>query len=307
MSQTSDLSAPTVRKLRTLIRQGEEHLDAINAALKRAETMAAGAAPGRTKAAQAANVDKLRHQVAFVFDEAEHGTLMKATKWTKRVDDFAVGYLDDKLARRVVRHGKDFGGKDHLEVIEKLTGAVLGRLDTLRAIVGTAAPTPAGPDRDSDGGWRHIRDLGLVESSVIDGYLKAFRARSTVAERRAAIGAAKELLEATLKGALRYTASASAEVDKAELPALWKSVVTQLQLDDASDAALGGRDIGVIKILNGLNTAVAGTAEVRNKVGTGHGRAAAPKGLKDSHVVLVIDATFTLTRFVTARLAELHR
>jgi hypothetical protein len=78
-----------------------------------------------------------------------------------------------------------------------------------------------------------------------------------------------------------------------------------LQADHAADLALGGKDIGVAKMLSGTSNVITGLAEIRNKVGSGHGNPGAPKGLQESHVLLVIDSAYTVTRFISTRLNEL--
>ncbi|WP_181008115.1 MULTISPECIES: abortive infection family protein [unclassified Streptomyces] len=175
----------------------------------------------------------------------------------------------------------------------------------MKQLIGEATPTPAGSERDAAGGWTHLRELGLVEDAVLDGYLNTMRTRRTVAQRRAAIGAAKELVEAAMKGAIHYADPAATGFEKDEMPQLWKRLRTLIQEDHAADRALGGKEIGVAKTLSGMNNLITGIAEMRNRVGSGHGTPTAPKGLQESHVLLVIDSAHTITRFVTSRLNEL--
>ncbi|MFF0013471.1 abortive infection family protein [Streptomyces sp. NPDC005374] len=57
-------------------------------------------------------------------------------------------------------------------------------------------------------------------------------------------------------------------------------------------------------MLKAMKNIIVGVAEIRNRVGYGHGNPEAQKGLQESHALLVIDSTYTLTRFITTRLNE---
>ncbi|GGP80275.1 abortive infection family protein [Streptomyces melanogenes] len=291
-----ELSASVTSKLRTFIRQGDERLEAIDAALRRLGV----------HTLDVADFDFEGERWALFADEVKHQTVAKAIKWVDGVDEYVKGYLEAPQARRVTRHPHDFKGLDHGgTLIENLRIAIRARQETLRQLVGKAVRTAAGADRDAAGGWPHLRDLGLVDGAVLDGYLGTMRARATVAQRRAAIGAAKELLEAVMKGAIVYATPEAMGFERDEMSQLWKRLKMIIQQEPSVDPALGGSDFGVVRLLNGQTTTVQGVAEVRNKVGTGHGKPNAPKGLKESHTVLVIDAVHTMTRFIAARLGEL--
>ncbi|MFJ5637751.1 abortive infection family protein [Streptomyces goshikiensis] len=296
MSTSAELSASVVKKLKTFLKQGGEHLEAIDALVRRL-----GADSLNTADLDLDGPKALR----FFADEVDHQSIGKARKWVKSLDTYAAGYLPPSLRQRVTRHPDGSTEAESVPaVIDNARIAIHSRMETVKHLVGTAAPTPPGPDRDSAGGWQHIRELGLLENAVLDGYLATIRVRRTVAERRSAIAAGKELLEATMKGAIRYADPSASGFEKDDLPKLWTQLRGLIQEDSAISPALGGKDLGVSKVLKTMSNIVAGVTETRNKVGYGHGNSEAPKGLQESHVVLIIDSTHTLTRFITARLNE---
>ncbi|MGW0488444.1 abortive infection family protein [Streptomyces olivaceus] len=296
MSSATDLSATVTPKLRLALNRGQERLDAIDAMLRRLGVESLNTADLELGGAKILDL---------AGDEGRHKTLAKAQKWVTDLDEYANGYLEPMARRRVTRHPNNTGGETPAELVENAREAIRSRMETVKHLVGAAAPTPAGADRDAAGGWQHIRDLDLIEDAVLDGYLSIMRARRTIAERRSAIGAAKELVEAVMKGAIKFADPAATGFEKDEMPQLWKQLRKLVQEDAAADPALGGKDIGVAKTVSGMSNVITGIAETRNKVGSGHGNPTVPKNLRESHVLLVIDAAHTMTRFITSRLNEL--
>ena len=110
-----------------------------------------------------------------------------------------------------------------------------------------------------------------------------------------------------MKGAILYATPTATGFERDEMPQLWRRLKPIIQQEPSANPALGGNDFGVVRLLSGQTTTVSGVAEIRNKVGTGHGNPKAPKGLMESHTVLVIDSVHTLTRFITTRLGELFK
>ncbi|WP_169317516.1 abortive infection family protein [Actinacidiphila oryziradicis] len=101
-----------------------------------------------------------------------------------------------------------------------------------------------------------------------------------------AIGAAKQLIEATAKFVLLKR---GLPVDESlNLPALIKQAQQALQLHPAAPPA-STRGVSpdnadsIKRILGALASAATGVAELRNRYGTGHGRLAAPTGLGPRH------------------------
>lgn len=116
-----------------------------------------------------------------------------------------------------------------------------------------------------------------------------------------AIGTAKELIETCCKTILAERGiTPEASLD---LPKLVKATVKELKLtpNDIPDEAKAAETIR--RLLSNLATITNGIAELRNKYGTGHGKAASSKGLGPRHAKLAVGAASTLAVF----LVETHR
>lgn len=107
-----------------------------------------------------------------------------------------------------------------------------------------------------------------------------------------AVGSAKELVETTAKLVIRACGSIPDESDS--VPKLVKRALTSLNpgLDEAARASESLRQIA-----GGLAQVVAGTAELRNQFGTGHGRLSRAR-IEARHARLVIGAATTLCSYL---------
>ena len=116
-----------------------------------------------------------------------------------------------------------------------------------------------------------------------------------------AIGTAKELIETCCKTILQDRKVEFA--DDSNIPKLIKLTSKELQLtpDDIPDQAKASNSIK--RILNNLASITQGVSELRNKYGTGHGKAAKTRGLSPRHAKLVVGAASTIAVF----LVETHR
>lgn len=152
--------------------------------------------------------------------------------------------------------------------------------------------------RDAPGGWPHLRDNGLLADAVLDGYIARMRKRRTKAQISDSIGAAKEVTEATMKAlATKHEAiPVSATPDLADY---WKVLRPHL-VDSKIDKALGDKDGAIQKLIGAQVTTIQTLGELRNRVGTGHGRADHPAGLQPAHALLAIDVAHSVTRFLTS-------
>lgn len=151
--------------------------------------------------------------------------------------------------------------------------------------------------RDAAGGWPHLRGR-ILPDAVLDGYLTRMRRRRTKAEIADSIGAAKEVVEATLKaraGQFGVTPTST----KPDLSDWWKVLKPHL-VNTKVDKALGSTDGSLIKLLQGQVSTLQSLGELRNKVGSGHGKTAHPAGLSSAHALLAVDTAHTLTRFLAA-------
>ncbi|MFD3941780.1 abortive infection family protein [Streptomyces sp. NPDC058579] len=148
-----------------------------------------------------------------------------------------------------------------------------------------------------------VRDLSsLSDPSGITIELERIR-RDLTTDPPGAIGAAKQLIEATAKTALRELAI---EIDNnAALPSLISTVQKSLKLDAASapDGPDGSKAIK--KVLSGAINIAVGVAELRNQgFGSGHGQASAPSGLGVRHARLTVNAAVTWCELILDTLAD---
>lgn len=150
--------------------------------------------------------------------------------------------------------------------------------------------------RDAAGGWPHLR--GIISDPVLDGYLAQMRARRTKSQLSAAIGAAKEVVEASIKH-LANARGLPSLGNNASLADWWR--LLEPTLESAKIAkALGSKDVGLVKLLKAQVNTIISLGELRNKVGTGHGKSEHPAGLTSAHALYAVDTAHTLTRYLTS-------
>ncbi|WP_345673447.1 abortive infection family protein [Yinghuangia aomiensis] len=122
-----------------------------------------------------------------------------------------------------------------------------------------------------------------------------------------AIGAAKQLIEATAKVVLLER---GLPVDEREdLPALIKQAQKALHLHPAAlpaatTTASPDNAESIRRILGALTSAAIGVAELRNRYGTGHGRLAAPSGLRPRHARFAVGTASTWCELMLDTLAD---
>lgn len=66
------------------------------------------------------------------------------------------------------------------------------------------------------------------------------------------------------------------------------------------EKALGSKDLGLVKLMASQVNTVVSFGELRNKVGTGHGKSEHPAGLTTAHALFAIDTAHTLTRYLAS-------
>ncbi|MGW3060691.1 abortive infection family protein [Streptomyces goshikiensis] len=146
----------------------------------------------------------------------------------------------------------------------------------------------------------------LTEASGIHAELERVR-RFGVEYPDDAIGAAKQLIEATAKLVLLKR---NLPVDeRQDLPALIKQAQQALHLHPAAlpparDGAGPDNADSIKRILGALTSAAIGVAELRNRYGTGHGRLAAPTGLGPRHARFAVGTASTWCELMLDTLAD---
>lgn len=245
------------------------------------------------------------HEIALgmYIDDRQNRVFEKIYKWITDVNDAALRTFTDEHFKTY----RNLGTPPQLTAERGETGAAESGLKELnadvkgRVLILTEALADLGEHediapaiRDASGGWPHLR--GLVADSIIDGHLRQMRVRRTRAEISSAIGASKEIVEATFK-ALSFKHNVTPQKAAPELSDWWK-VLRPLLADQSIDKALGTKDGALIKLVSSQVSLVQNLGELRNKVGSGHGKAEHPSGLAPSHALLAVDTAHALTRFL---------
>jgi hypothetical protein len=118
-----------------------------------------------------------------------------------------------------------------------------------------------------------------------------------------AIGAAKQLIEATAKVVLHERGQPID--DKADVPDLIKAAQQALRLHPSSAVPGPDGSDALKKILGGMTAIAIGIAELRNRgYGSGHGQTRAPVGLGARHAHLAVNAATTWCQILLDTLAD---
>lgn len=305
-----------IKRLRALISTGTKHLLTLHEAIPSYVRLGDGHYPwiDRALGTEVAPEESQRLKrsididTGYMIAERHHQTYSKISRWVTDADNAAPENLNDGLFKRYSKLPRPASlvitVRDRTPVEDQVSGlaaAIEERLgmfgEQLRLDGDYEDVTPA--LRDGAGGWPHLRGNGLISPSALDGYLARMRKRRTRAEISDSIGAAKELVEATMKGMVAKHSIALPSRNP-ELQDLWKAV-RPLIADASIEAALGSKDGAVIKLLSSQVATIYNLCELRNRVGSGHGKTAHSAGLKPAHALLAVDTAHTLTRFLTAR------
>jgi hypothetical protein len=143
---------------------------------------------------------------------------------------------------------------------------------------------------------------GLTDPSGIRAELERIR-RALPNDPAGAIGAAKQLVEATAKVVL--TERGLPVDDNAKVPELVKAAQQALHLHPSSTTTGPDSSEAVKKILGGVSSIAIGVAELRNRgYGSGHGQASTPSGLSPRHAHLAVNAAIAWCHLLLDTLAD---
>lgn len=141
----------------------------------------------------------------------------------------------------------------------------------------------------------HLDDFTpLRDRSALEEHLRRIQAGLS-SDPAGAIGASKELLESICKVILKSYGEDIASADK--LTNLYKraGAVLTIKTEAIPDSPEGSR--AVQQVLGSLGSVVQGLAELRNEVGSGHGREVKSPA-ETRHARLAFDAASTVARFL---------
>lgn len=172
-------------------------------------------------------------------------------------------------------------------------------LEKLLAKIPVSVPEQVGSEQTP---FEELRKSGLISESQLNAYLVRMYSYRTKPQISSAIGATKELTEATLSSILEMIAPI--EVAEIDFPKLAKQVRNQLEhrMSSNNRSLVGAPTTG---LLTGLVTLENNLAGLRNNVGTGHGKAHLPLELSRRHAILARDVAFAYTRFLVLTLEDL--
>jgi hypothetical protein len=165
-----------------------------------------------------------------------------------------------------------------------------------------------GYDRGPDGKLRASAVMSVpplkapagIDESILRQHLRRLE-QSVVDDPAAAIGESKDLLESACKLVL---ARMNIEFDpKADVPALVKLALKELKLHPDALAPTTPAADAVRRILGALSTIAVGVAELRNAVGTGHGRSTY-LALNSRHAHLAVGSATTFVRMLLETLED---
>ena len=233
--------------------------------------------------------------------EKKKKPIHKVLVWCHDLDDWATLNLANQKSIRGLKIPKKTSESTNSSFTHECQSVLDLRLKVIAELLGSSASviSPDASNRESAGGWRHLRDLEIFDDGVLDSFISKMGKRSTPTSRENAIGAAKELLEALARGILEGEFS-DLELSRMDMSELFKKVRVGISLDVNLPPALGGKGQGLDQVVGSLTSIVAGITNLRNSVGSGHGRPRHIQGLTETHVVFIVDATYALTRFIAA-------
>ncbi|WAM19194.1 abortive infection family protein [Rhodococcus sp. JS3073] len=140
----------------------------------------------------------------------------------------------------------------------------------------------------------------VVDEEVIRAHLTRLE-RGMEDDPAVAIGSSKELIESVCKLALKHL---NEEYDdRAEIPALVKQTLKALRLHPDTVAPTAPAADTIKRILGSLSALAIGVAELRNELGTGHGRAVV-HSLSARHAHLSVGAATTFARLLLETLED---
>ncbi len=139
-----------------------------------------------------------------------------------------------------------------------------------------------------------VEEMGkILNIAELDRQILRIRSSIKKNDTSQAIGSAKELLEFILKTILKDLNHLDSKED---IPILLKQVQKLLGIDPNNETAKK-LDDRTKKTLSNLGQVVIGVAEIRNLVGTGHGRTESHE-TDQNHALLIVNSVFTISAYL---------
>lgn len=192
------------------------------------------------------------------------------------------------------------GAKNDFAVLDQIEGDLNRGSAILHEVLVMLPAAKTVEARPLMGRFAEVRQSRLIHEQALDSYLRRMSNLKGTAHVSSAIGASKELVEACNRAACMRLGVADAEGD---FLAIGKAVRKELGAREALLPQKSAR--AVQQLFAGFSSVENALATLRNDVGTGHGRAQLPPGLRARHGQLAIDAADTYTRYIVETLRDL--
>lgn len=239
-----------------------------------------------------------KNKVIIAFKKAIEATFDDG-KWRE------LGYLTDtidiiqghpRLLRSLSWGDSDYGAHI-LSILPRILGENLENLKVLEDFVGLEKwlieYNPQLHSELYDGTSVSLAEIERASevNNVLELNQHIGRIRHSISDDPAlAVGSAKELLETVMKTILKKHGSSE---DNEDILQLLKRVQKLLDIDPHK---IPGKDV-LFRTLNNLGQIIVGVTEMRNLVGTGHGRSKGPQ-IDTIHAQLIVNATATIATYL---------
>lgn len=266
---------------------------------------------GQTLLDQARGVHELQKRAETGDTRAYLDGVLAQTEWLDRMERWRVN-VAQSMRRHLLAQVQDIvpavlewippetGKPRHARSVATMEPWLLEAVDDLLALraklgVGRNVAASGSPP----GRLEELEASGLVDSAVLKGYARQMSTLNTPARRHYAIGAAKEITEATLRAALTRLGEPWRPTDDiGALAKKWRVAVDKLAPPDPLGAD------ALKKAMSSLTGLITFLAEWRNKCGSGHGASKyAPTTPRQAR--LAVDAAETVVRFVSLTMDDL--
>lgn len=148
-----------------------------------------------------------------------------------------------------------------------------------------------------------LRESRIIDEANVDWFAGRMSKFKTVHQCSEAIGASKELVEATYVGVLALLGEP--DPGKVDFPALGKKVRKALESRSGFGPTVDGSRT-VNKLLSGMGMVNQALGDLRNEVGTGHGRPREADGLTVRHARFAVDLAVAECRYLALTMQDLN-
>lgn len=160
-----------------------------------------------------------------------------------------------------------------------------------------SSPADTAPDLEA------LRESRIVDERSVDWFSKRMSRFKTVHQCSEAIGASKELVEATYVGVLELLGEP--DPGKVDFPTLGKKVRSALESRSGFGPTIEGSR-SILTLLKGLRTVNQALGELRNELGTGHGRPRQADGLTVRHARFAVDLAAAECRYLALTMQDMN-